>query len=154
MRLATLRRIPALVVALVALAALTTPAAAHNGATVYNGMWEDRGCYDFPEDAMTICQDISGRVHLTASPSGVLSLSQGTGGHFAISVNGTVIQDEEFDSNTHTLVVRGDAQQQTLVYRFDGTYYGLDCDGRWIYAIADGELRFEHYVNECDEDVA
>ena len=63
-------------------------------------------------------------------------------------------QDEEFDSHAHSLVVRGDAQHQTIVYLFDGTYFGLACDGRWIYAIADGELRFEHYVNDCAEPTA
>ena len=138
-----------LIATLIALAGFAAPAAAHNGAAVFTGRWDDTSCADFPEDDMTICQNISGLVHITVSPSGVLSFSNQTGGQFTISVNGTVIQDEEFDSHTHSLVVRGDAQQQTLVYLFDGTYYGLPCDGRWVYAIADGELRFEHYVNDC-----
>jgi hypothetical protein len=156
MHSAVLRRLSQVAVglALAALAASASPAAAHNGAIVYSGTWADRGCYDFPEDDMTICQDISGRVHITVSPSGVLSFSDRTGGHFAITVNGTVIQDEDFDSHAHGLILRGDAQQQTIVYLFDGTYYGLACDGRWVYTISGGELRFEHYVNDCEDEAA
>jgi hypothetical protein len=149
MKTIAIHRLFAIVVAVVALAGTALPVTAHNGARVFTGQWDDVGCYEFPDEDVTICQDISGLVHITASPSGVLSFTDQTGGHFTVSIDGTVIQDEEFDSHTHTLVLRGDAQHQSLVYLFDGTYYGLACDGRFIYTIADGELRFDHYVNDC-----
>jgi hypothetical protein len=111
------------------LAAVAGPVVAHEGASVYNGQWQDQGCADFEPDDLTICYDVSGLVHVTASPSGVLSLTDRTGGHFTITIEGTVVQDEEFDSNYHHLIVREDLQQAHLVYQFEGTYDGRACEG-------------------------
>ncbi|MGH2383313.1 MAG: hypothetical protein ACRDG7_19120 [Candidatus Limnocylindria bacterium] len=131
------------------LATSAGPVAAHEGALVYNGQWQDQGCADFNPEDLRICYDVSGMVHVTASPSGVLSLTDLTGGHFTVTIEGTVVQDEEFDSNYHLLLVRGDLQQAQLVYRFEGTYDGRACEGRFAWAIADGELRFERFESNC-----
>lgn len=135
--------------AVIGLLVSAATAGAHEGALVYTGPWEEHGCFTDDVEQVTICHDLEGLVHVSAAPSGAISLSHQTGGHFVISVDGTIVQDETFDSRSHLLLLEGDLQQANLVYRFSGVYRDQACEGRWMWTIADGELRFDGYSFNC-----